>query len=311
MEHIDALIIFAKVAETGSISAAARSLSLPKAKVSRAVTKLEQDYGAALLERSTRGVRLTEIGSVLQLRAVRIADEVESAKAEVAAYGGRPAGTLRIGCASILGRGLLSPNIPAFLERYPEINLSLEYGDRLLPRADRFDAVLHAGFLADSSFISRKMLDLGSILVASPEYLARRGVPSSVEDLRHHVVMSAIEPESEAGELPVSSGARILICGRQEYPVGLDDRLQTNDPFSIVELARNGDGIAWTARLLVVDDLRSGKLVAILPDCRFKEEAAVYALHTYRTAMPPKLHAFLDFVQELTRGSPELSASSD
>lgn len=308
MQHTDALTIFAKVSEAGSVSQAARDLSLPKAKVSRAVTRLEQDYGAVLLERTTRGVRLTEVGALLQVRAAKIVKEIEAAKAEVADYGGRPAGTLRIGCASILGRGLLSPHIGEFLRRFPEIKLDLEYGDRLLPRADRFDAVLHAGYLADSSFISRKIVEVGSILVASPDYLARRGVPARAEELQTHVVMAAVEPEPEVGELPVSAGAQALLCSGQEYLVKLDDRLQTNDPFSVVEMARHGECIAWTAHLLVADDLRSGTLVAVLPACGFKEEAAVYALHTYRTAMPPKLRAFLDFVEELARSSPELNA---
>jgi DNA-binding transcriptional LysR family regulator len=280
-------------------------LSLPKAKVSRAVTKLEQDYGAVLLERTTRGVRLTEVGALLQMRAVKITDEIEAAKAEVSAYGGKPAGTLRIGCASVLGRGLLSPHVAEFLDRYPEILLNLEFGDRLLPRADRYDAVLHAGFLADSSFISRKIVEVASVLVASPAYLASRGTPKVAEDLGDHTVMAATELQPDVGELPVSAGAQVLICGGEEYTVKLDGRLQTNDPFSVVQMARSGKCIAWTASLLVSDELRSGEFEVVLPACEVKEEAAVFALHTYRTAMPPKLRAFLDFVQDLARDAPE------
>lgn len=304
MDQTDALAIFAKVAEVGSVSGAARALSLPKARVSRAVKGLEREYGAVLLERSSRGVRLTEVGEILQARAGRIVAEIEAARAEVAAHGGKPAGTLRIGCASILGRGLLSPNIPLFLARFLDIRLILEFGDRLLPRADRFDAVLHAGFLADSSLISRKIVDLGSVLAASPEYLASRGTPAHADDLRDHVVMGVVEPRSEAGELPVSAGSRVLVQGGREYPVRLDDHLQTNDPFSILQMAREGKCIAWTAMLLAADDLRLGRLVALLPDYGFKEEPAVYALHRYRTFMPPKLQAFLEFVEQVARQAP-------
>ena len=200
MQVTDALTIFARIGELGSLSRAARLLGMPKANVSRAVAKLERDYGAVLLERTSRGVRLTEVGTLVHLRAVRIVEEIEEARAEVAAYRGEPEGTLRIGCAALLGSLFLSPSIPAFLARFPKIDLHLHLADRLAPRADRFDAVLHAGLLGDSSYISRKIVDIEMGLFATPTYLKRRGVPLGPKDLAQHTMMYSQEPVSDVGE---------------------------------------------------------------------------------------------------------------
>jgi LysR family transcriptional regulator, regulator for bpeEF and oprC len=301
MHTTDALMIFARVGELGSLSAAGRLLSLPKANVSRAVTKLEREYGTTLLERTTRGVRLTEVGNLVHLRAMRIVDEVESTKAEVAAYKGEPEGLLRIGCGAFLGTLFLSARLPNFLSRYPKIKLHLHLANRLVPRADRFDAVLHVGLLGDSSYISRKIADIEMGLVATPEYLNRRGTPSGPDDLIGHTFMSAVEPFLEEGELPVRHNDLIIGKGQQRHALRLDDRVRTNDPVLIDAMMREGECIALASVASIADDLKVGRLVRILPDWRLLQEPAVYALHTFRSAIPTKLKVFLEFIETIGR----------
>lgn len=303
MLSTDALIIFAKVGELGSLSGAARLLKVPKANISRAIGKLERDYGTVLLERTTRGVRLTEVGKLVQFRASRIAEEVASAQAEVAAYRGEPAGTLRIGCPALLGSLYLSPRLPDFLAQYPKIDLHLHLADRLAPNADRFDAVLHAGFLGDSSYISRKIVDIELTLVATPEYLERRGLPLTPDDLAQHTIMHAQEPPSDVGELPVLSDDQVIVNGSRRHTLKFDNRVQTNDPIFVDALMRRGECLILASRVAMAEDLKAGRVVEVLPDWRLQKTPAIYALHTFRSAVPAKLRVFLDFVEKLGRGT--------
>lgn len=302
MDHVDAFAIFAKVGELESISGAARTLGLPKANVSRAVAKLEATYKVSLLDRANRRLRLTEVGRTLHGHCLRVLDEMAAAEAQIAAHKGLPAGTLRIGCSADIGRELLAPAMAEFLDRYPDIDLRVRVGERLLPEPNSLDVVLHAGWLADSRLIVQKLADVRTLLVASRAYVERHGLPASVDDLANHAVLGNfyLDPAAnEAGRLPAWVPALELVRGRDRHPVPIWRRFTATDHMMMLELVRQGVAIAPIAAVRIVTALQSGEMVRILPDYEIHDPAMLYALYTERLAVSPKLEAFLAFVNEL------------
>ncbi|OYU93365.1 MAG: LysR family transcriptional regulator [Burkholderiales bacterium PBB5] len=298
MEHLNAFIIFAKVGELGSISAAARALGLPKVRVSRAVSGLEAVYKVKLLDRTTRSVTLTEVGRTLHARCLHVREEVEEAEAEVAAHRGQPAGTLRIGCPGDIAPGL-TPYLHEFMEKYPEIDLRIRVGERLLPEPNRLDVVLHSGWLTDSRLTVRKIVDVRTLLVASGKYIEAHGLPLAPDDLDGHAIIGNfyLDPAAvEPGRLPARVPPLELVRGNERHRLPTWRRFASTDHGQILELVRRGSVIAPLAASAAIAGLQSGELVRVLPDYEIAEPPALYALYTDRAALVPKLRVFLEFV---------------
>ncbi|RYF22751.1 MAG: LysR family transcriptional regulator [Oxalobacteraceae bacterium] len=302
MQHVDTFAIFAKVGELGSISGAARALGMPKANVSRTVSRLEASYNVSLIDRTTRRVRLTEVGQAFHARCLRVLEEMEEAESELAAYRGHPAGTLRIGCPADLGRDLLARSTHEFLERYPDINLRVRVGERLLPEPNSLDVVLHAGWLSDSRLIVRKITEIMTLLVASKSYVAERGLPTDIKDLQGHSIIGNFyldRAAAPAGSLPAHVPLLEVERDGERFALPIWERFASTDHMLMLELVRQGVAIAPIAGARIIDELRSGELVRILPDFELHNPATLYALYTDRTAIAPKVQAFLDFIAEL------------
>ena len=302
VQHVDTFAIFAKVGELGSISGAARALGIPKANVSRAVSRLEDAYKVALVDRSPRRVRLTEVGQTFLARCLRVLEEMDEAEAELAAHRGHPAGTLRVGCPGDVGRDLLGKSLHEFLERYPDIDLRVRVGERLLPEPSSLDVVLHAGWLSDSRLIVRKIAEIRTLLVASWAYVEARGMPTSVDDLQGHAIIGNFYLDRgvvEPGRLPAHVPILEVERDRERFALPIWRRFASTDHRLMLELVRQGVAIAPIAMTRVVRELRSGDLVRVLPGFRLHNPPALYALYADRTAMAPKLRVFLDFVAEL------------
>jgi DNA-binding transcriptional LysR family regulator len=291
VRNLEEMAIFARVGDLGSISGAARALGLPKSSVSRAVARLETGFAARLVERSTRQVRLTEIGRALHAHCRAMVAEAENAAAEIAAYQGHPSGLLRIAAPATVGRNILGPQLPEFLSLYPEIDLQLQLTDRLLdPVADEFDVVIHIGWLSDSPLIARKITDIGAVLVASRAYIEAHGVPESIEALERHAVIG----------FPILGAPPLeLVAGRERVKVPTWKRFACNDPIINLDLVRRGVAIAPLSAYFAGSGLASGDLVQILPGYQLHDPPALYALYTSRTALSPKIAVFLDYLSEL------------
>ena len=303
MRHLEEMAIFAKVGELGSISGAARALHLPKSSVSRAVSKLESNFAARLIERTTRRVTLTEIGRSLHAHCVKMVAEAENAEAEIAAYQGHPSGRLRVSSPSSISHVVLKSHLPEFLERYPDVDLQLQLTDRTInPVTDDFDVVIRVGWLEDSSLIARKIVDVNAILVASRAYVEREGEPETIEELGRHIVLG----------LPVGGLRSLrLTDGKEQAEVPVWPRFSCNDPLTNMEFAERGLAIAPISALVAARRVLKGELVHILPRYRLFEQPAVYALYAGRTAISPKISVFLDFLTDLARraaADPELIA---
>jgi len=300
MEQLDAFAIFAKVGELGSMSASARALGLPKVKVSRTIARLESIYNVKLVERTTRSVTLTEVGRLFHARCLRIREEAQEAHNEVAAYRGEPAGTLTIGCPSNVSRTLLSPYIHEFLDRYPRINVRVKVGERLLPEPNNLDVVLHGGWLLDSRLTMRKIAEVRMVLVASKEYVLARGLPMSPDSMDGHPVIANFFADGtgsvETGSLPAYVPTLKVFRGGEQFQLPVWDRFTTTDHLQMMDLVKRGHAIAAIPVVNVLDDLRSGRLVRVLPGYQIHNQPTLYALYTSRAAIVPKLRVFLEFI---------------
>jgi LysR family transcriptional regulator, transcriptional activator for aaeXAB operon len=302
VQHVNAFAIFAKVGDLGSISGAARALGMPKANVSRAVSRLEASYKVSLIDRTTRRVRLTEVGQTFHARCLRVLEEIEEAESELAVYRGHPAGTLRIGCPADLGRDLLGHVMHEFMERYPDINLRVRVGERLLPEPNALDVVLHAGWLSDSRLIVRKIAEIRTLLVASRGYVEARGLPTGINDLDGHAIIGNFYLDRAAagpGRLPAHVPVLEVERKGERFALPIWERFASTDHMLMLELVRHGMAIAPIAAARIIEQLRSGEFVRVLPDFELHNPPTLYALYTDRSAMAPKLKAFLDFVGEL------------
>lgn len=298
MKHnLDAMAIFAAIGEHGSISAAARALGRPKATISRALAGLEADYGVVLAERSTKRMRLTEIGEQVLMHCRRMLAEIADADAAIAAHRGHPSGILSVGMPTAIARDFLGPHLGEFLADHPDIDLRLLVGDNLAnPLAHGLDLVLHAGRLEDSELIARKITNIDVVLVASPAYLDRVGRPRQAADLAQHQLLMRSMKNGQAlpdEEWQLENGGVIRLPSAA--------RLASNDPVLALSLALQGIGIAPVAAIIAGAHLRSGALERVLPELRLARPPSVHAVYVNRRALAPKVRAFIEFTEAVAR----------
>ena len=181
------LSTFVDVVRAGSFSGAARRRAVTPSAIVRQIDTLEEDLGVALLVRSTRALTLTDAGRRLHERALLLLDELADTHAEIAAFDGSVSGTLRIACFPTFGKRYVLPVVAALQTEHPALKVELDLTERLAdPVLERLDVVIRMGALADSTLIATRLAPLTRLLVASPAYLARAGVPDSVADLSSH-----------------------------------------------------------------------------------------------------------------------------
>ncbi|MFT8806834.1 MAG: LysR family transcriptional regulator, partial [Acetobacter aceti] len=195
MDRIDLLRIFIRVAESGSFTHAADTLQMPRSTVSTAVQELENRLGTRLLARTTRSVRLTDDGRMFQQTALRLLGDFEDAENRFRLHSSQTRGHVKVNLPSRIGRLIVAPALPEFLDRYPGLNIELGMSDRSINLAeDGTDCVLRVGPLQDSSLIGRKLGLLPVFNVASPSYLAQHGTPQSPADLSAHQAVLYASP---------------------------------------------------------------------------------------------------------------------
>ncbi|WP_371128516.1 LysR family transcriptional regulator [Pseudomonas sp. NFACC13-1] len=187
LDRLTGLIAFARTASLGSYSAAARDLSVSPSAVSKSVQRLEEHFGLRLFSRTTRALVLTPEGRELYERALRVIREVEQIEQAAVAARGEPSGTLKVTAPLPIGVNILAPALPAFRERYPELTVDLRLGDQFADIIEQgIDVAIRVGNLADSRLVSRPLGPHRICTFASPAYLARKGMPRSIDDLVNH-----------------------------------------------------------------------------------------------------------------------------
>ncbi|TAL98664.1 MAG: LysR family transcriptional regulator [Paraburkholderia sp.] len=293
MDSMDpkALLLFAKVVECSGISNAARMLSVPKATISRAISRLEASLGTRLLERTSRQMRLTESGETIYGHCQRIAEEIEEAKAAVGSIQGVTRGKLRLASPLTFGRSLLSPALPKFLARYPELHIELELTNRRVdPVEENFDVVIRLGPLADTSLIAKKLGVVEFAPCASPAYLNAKTKPKHPHDLSRHAIIDFFGGAERHNWIFSRSGEKV----EAEVVPSFD----VNDPIVRRDAAVAGLGVALLPLFLVREEIEKGQLQVILPQWQSTRTNGIYALYPNRRSLSLKSRAFLAFLEE-------------
>lgn len=281
MPSADRLGEFAAVVEAGSISSAARQLDLPRASLSRRITKLEATLGVRLLHRGTRRLVLTPAGEELYQRARRIVADAEAAWAAVRRLDGVPRGLLRVTVTGPIDRAL----VVGFLRDYPEIQLEVRHTTRVVDLvAEGIDVALRFGEVKDPNLVVRRLWSDRSVVVGSPEYLASAGAPTAASDLARHECLVAFAGEwAPQREWPLRGGGSVTVGGR----------LRCNDIGLLLDAAVAGLGLALLPSGLARRHVDAGSLVSLLED-EVGAEIPASLVYADREYIEPKVRAFID-----------------
>lgn len=291
---ISDLDIFARVARTGNMSAAGREMGLSPAVVSKRISLLEDRLGARLFQRTTRQLTLTETGEGYFKRVVDILSLVEEAEDYVGRRNSKPRGLLKISAPTSFTRLHIEPHLPELLQRFPDIEIEMHLTDYFADIIrEGFDLAIRIGELEDSSLVARKLANERRVLCATPGYLKRAGVPTSIADLEAHNCLVA--------------GAQDI--WRLEGPAGPNDiRVKGNIRSNSAEFVRSalmqGLGIALRATWDIGPELASGELSVVLPEHTGTTKNAIYAVYPCREFMPAKVTVFIEFLAEIYAAEP-------
>ncbi|KAB0550724.1 LysR family transcriptional regulator [Pseudomonas argentinensis] len=282
--------VLVRVAQEGSLSAAARTLGMTPSAVSRIIARTEQRLGTRLLLRTTRAITFTAEGEAYLRGARRIlADlaEVEDAIADQSV----PKGRIRVSAALGHGRLAIVPLVAAFSARYPNIVVDLTLGDEVVDiLGGQADVAVRFGPLPDSPLTARKVGETGQIVVASPDYLARHGTPQAPEDLLQHNCLRFNFRRAEPNWPFVRDGEvfSLKVCGNIECSSGE----------ALAQLARVGAGIARIGAFTVNEDIGRGDLVQLLEAYNPGEREPIHAVFVGGPTMPARVRLFVDFLIE-------------
>ncbi len=301
MGALDGIEFLTTTVEAGSFAAAARRLGLTPSAVSRRVAQLERELGVTLLARSTRSLRLTHDGQAFHERCVRILGELNEAREALARTRKRPSGLLRVDAPVALGRSVLAPALPRFLERYPEIEVNLSLRDQLVdPIAEGLDVLVRIGKLADSPLIARRLGDSRIIHCAAPAYLRRRGTPRTPADLARHDCLGYLR---EGRPDPLG-----FVVDDAVVRVDIRGRVHANDVDVLRRLALAGHGVVGLFDFLIGEELTGGALVQVLPE-HPSTTWPIHALYPKSRHLLPKVAVFLEFAAGLFGRKPRAARS--
>ncbi|WP_298691930.1 LysR substrate-binding domain-containing protein [uncultured Sphingomonas sp.] len=277
------LEIFLHLAGSGSLSASSRMLRMPKSSVSRALARIETDAGVALFERSTRLFRLTDAGTLLRPYAQRVVHDLREARAQLDGIVGEARGLLRVNTTASFAQELIAPMLPVLAERHADLRIELGTDPRTIDMVQEgVDLVVRIGALPDSALIAKRLPPIALLLVASPEYLARRGAPTDLSELVDHDLVTRETTSrwtfhKEDAERTIEVSGRIIIpdAGAQKVVVA------------------GGAGIGCLPDYLASASLEAGSLVHLLPGWR-RPPVDIHAVYPSHQGLSAKVRVFID-----------------
>lgn len=282
------MAVFVRVVEAGSFSEAARMLHMTASTVSKLVARIEERLGVRLVERSTRALRLTEEGQFYYERSRALIGQIEDTEQQLVQGGGEPEGLVRVNSSVSFGTAGVEPHLPEFFTRFPKIVLDLSLSDEVVDLyLERTDVAFRIGRLQDSNLVARKIGTTRRRIVASPDYLARHGMPVTPEGLAAHNCLgfnfrrsSAVWPMRESGRI-----VERMLSGN----------LLANNAETLRRAALAGIGLVRVADYHLRDYIERGDLVEVMADPALTEEDEIHAVYKGVAHMPVRLRAFLDF----------------
>lgn len=283
--------LLARVVEAGSLSAAGRLMGLSPAMVSKRLARLEARLGVKLAHRTTRRLTLTEAGERFHADVVAILEAVRAAEERLTGGGEVPVGPLRVAAPTSFGRLHVAPHLPAYLERYCQVDLRIELSDTFSDLvADRIDVAIRIAPEIPAGLVATRLAHSRRVLCAAPAYLQNYGAPESLKDLadaRRHRLLAA------DGQLPWR-----LVRGKQAVMVEGSSHVRTNSSEVVRELCVGGVGIALRSLWDVSKLLAEGSLVRLLPDYEGSLDVAIYAVRPKAAVEAPAVAAFVAFMAE-------------
>jgi DNA-binding transcriptional LysR family regulator len=289
MDRMTAMNVFVEVAERGSLTAAADALEMSRAMVTRYLAEVERWLGARLLHRTTRRISLTGPGEATLLRFRQMLAIGDELRGELATDNPEPHGLLRVTASVSFGQSHLAAAVAEFVKRHPLTRVELLLVDRVVNLVEeRVDIAVRISRAIDPSLIARPLAQCRSVLCAAPAYLAERGTPTTADALathncltHHYVGKSVWHLQREGRKIAVAVGGNI----------------SANEASLLLEAVRAGAGIAMLPMYQIAPLLRTGELVAVLPDHEV-ELLGLYAVYASRRQLPTIMRSFLDFLVE-------------
>jgi len=297
MESLSDIAVFVQVVESGSFTAAADRLGISKSVVSKYVSRLEDQLGAQLLNRTTRKLHLTEVGRSFYERSQRGLVEIEEAKAEVSRLQDEPRGKLRINVPMSFGITHIAPIVQDFLKLYPGLSIDMNLEDRKVDLLEEgFDMAIRISELSDSSLIARRLGPCKHVICATPEYLKLNGTPHTPNELQNHNILSFKYQDSPTQWQLISPDGKAST-------VAVSGTIQMNNSLALREALLNHAGVMMTPTFNVGEDLKSGKLQAVLPQYKLRQ-LSIYAVYHHRRHLSPKIRAFIDYLADHISNTP-------
>ncbi|MEY4376308.1 MAG: hypothetical protein RJB26_858 [Pseudomonadota bacterium] len=283
--------LLARVVEAGSLSAAGRAMGLSPAMVSKRLARLEARLGVKLVHRTTRRLTLTDAGERFHADVVAILEAVRAAEERLTGGGDIPAGPLRVAAPTSFGRLHVAPHLPAFLERYPRVELRMELSDTFSDLvADRIDVAIRIAPEISASLVATRLADSRRVLCAAPAYIKRFGAPETLKELadpQRHRLLAA------DGQLPWR-----MVRGKQAVQLMGNSVVRTNSSEVVRELCVGGVGVALRSLWDVGEMLAAGSLVRVLPDHEGSRDVAIHAVRPRAAVEAPAVAAFVAFIAE-------------
>lgn len=289
-DHLSDLLVFVQVVELKSFSAVARATGSTKSAVSKKIKRLEDALGTRLLNRTTRNLGLTEIGSSVYVHGTRIAEEMVALRSSVEDLQDKPRGKLRITTSVAFGNMHLTRLIGEFLDMYPDIQVSLTLSDRYVDVVEEgFDIAIRLTSTPIESFVARRLSSIKYVLCATPEYLSTHPRIKNVADLASHNCLLNSHGQPDSWKFKKDG---------QAIPIKVTGRFSVNSSESMRVAVLGGGGIGLLPTFAVSEDLRAGRLGTILPDLEIEGGFgnSIYAIFIPSKFLSPKVRIFVDFM---------------
>ncbi len=288
MDTLTAMRLYCAVVENGSLAAASRSLGISPSVVSKQLSRLEDRLGARLLNRTTRRISVTEVGSAYFDRCKRIVADVDEAEAAVSLSHMAPRGLLKITAPTTFAHRHVTPHLPQFIELYPEVSVQVQVNDRIADLVDEgLDLAIRIAHLKDSSLIARRLAPNHRSIVATPDYLKRRGIPECPDDLLEHDLVTW-------GDGNPINDWHFVVNGREQV-IRTRSTVTINNGDSILAAVLAGGGLAMLASFMTGEYVQSGRLLPVLDEF-VREDVPIYAVYPSTRHLSPKVRAFVDFL---------------
>ncbi|MEH6449417.1 MAG: LysR family transcriptional regulator [Oleispira sp.] len=298
MDRFSAMQIFVRIVQLGSFTAVANEMAMTQSAVSKKIAALEDTLAAKLLNRSSRKVVLTEVGSNYFEHCLSILAEVEEAESQASEYTLKPKGLLKVNVPLSFGQLHVMPHLPKFMRMYPDIQLDLTLLDRRTDIiTEGVDVAIRIGELNDSSLVAKKLGITRRALVASPEYLKQRGMPTSLEELKQHNCL--------VNSHHASIDTWYFHYQKKEVTVQVNGSMRANTGYALKDWAIADMGITILPTWLIADELENGCLVEVLSDY-VPTVFPINALYPQKHYMPLKVRCFEKFFREIFASEAEI-----